>query len=255
MDILECESVTVELSSRAILKNISFTVKSGEICIFFGGNGAGKTTLLRVLSGLIKPRLGHISINGRDITNFSRKEFARHVCYLPQRHFATFDYDVIDFVLLGKVPHGNIFYQPTKKDRAMVMNILEEIGVAHLAYRPYTDLSSGEIQLVFLARALTQNTPFLFLDEPTSNLDFKNQKMVMDKIAELAHKDNKAVIVSVHDPNLAVAYCDCIIVIRNNFKILCKSNEGFYKNFENILRELYYPDIQLFQIGNAVFIK
>lgn len=257
MNILSCENLTVELSNKEILTDIGFEAECGKIYILLGSNGTGKTTLLRALSGLIKPVKGMVSINGKDTASFSRKEFARNICYLPQSHGAVFEYQVVDFVMMGRTAHGNIFYRPTEKDKKRALETLEETGIAHLAYRPYTNLSSGECQLVMLSRALMQDTPFLLLDEPTSNLDFKNQRKVMKRITELAHKNEKAILISIHDPNAAIEYGDCIIALDNKqiIKKIDKTNLGFYDEIEKAMQQIYEPSVKIIQTEDYAFVK
>jgi iron complex transport system ATP-binding protein len=254
---LSCSGLTVALSRQTILENVSLKAECGGVYVLLGRNGAGKTTLLRALSGLIKPVKGHITVGDKTASSLSRKEFARYVCYLPQTHTAIFEYQVVDFVILGRTAHGSIFYQPTKKDKAMALQILAETGIEHLAYRPYSRLSSGERQLVMLARALMQDTPFLLLDEPTSNLDFNHQRKIMAKVTKLAHENNKAVLVSIHDPNTAIEYCDYMIVIHNKkvVKQINKKDAGFYNDVEAVMREIYDPSIQVMQISGYAFVR
>ena len=131
------------------------------------------------------------------------------------------------------------------------------MGIEHLACRPYTNLSSGECQLVMLARALMQDTPFLLLDEPTSNLDFNNQRKVMDRVTKLAHENNKAVIISIHDPNAAIEYCDYIIAMHNKhvLKQISKKDSSFYSDIELVMKEIYDPSIRVMQIENHAFVR
>ncbi|MDL2248329.1 ABC transporter ATP-binding protein [Tyzzerella sp. OttesenSCG-928-J15] len=257
MDSLVCKNLRVELSKKVILENVSLEAKQGNIYMLLGSNGAGKTTLLRTLSGLIKQAEGVVSINGKDTRSFSRKEFARNICYLPQNHTAVFEYQVIDFVMLGRTAHGNIFYQPNTKDKERAYEMLAEMGIEDLANRSYTHLSSGECQLVMLARALVQDTPFLLLDEPTSNLDFNNQRKVMERITKLAHKNNKAVIISIHDPNAAIEYCDYIIAMNNMgvIKQISKKDEDFFDHIEDAMKEIYDPSIKIIRMENHAFVK
>lgn len=257
MDVLSCNDLTVKLSDRVILENVSFEAQCGNVYVLLGSNGTGKTTLLRTISGLVKPAKGNISVNGKDTHDFTRKEYAKKICYLPQNHSAVFDYPVVDFVILGRTAHGNIFYQPTKADTEKAMEILAQTGIGHLAHRPYTNLSSGECQLVMLARALMQDTPFLLLDEPTSNLDFTNQKMVMEKITTLAHEQNKAIIISIHDPNAAVEYCDYILAV-NNKKIiaeLCKKHKDFNSQIEAVMKQIYDSSVKVMQIDDYIVVR
>ena len=164
---------------------------------------------------------------------------------------------MVDFVILGRTAHGNIFYQPTKNDKEKALEILAQTGIEHLAYRPYSHLSSGECQLVMLARALMQDTAFLLLDEPTSNLDFNNQRKVMGRVTKLAHENNKAVIISIHDPNVAIEYCDHIIAMHNKkiIKQISKNDNSFYNEIEVVMKEIYDPMIKVMQIGEYAFVR
>jgi iron complex transport system ATP-binding protein len=164
---------------------ISFSVEAGEALYLLGPNGSGKTTLFKTVLGLL-PRLdGKITVDGSDTASWSRARLARALAYVPQAHTPPFPYSVRDVVLTARTAHLGVFGQPSRRDVAIADEAIETLGLVHLAKARYTEISGGERQLVLIARAVAQQSRFLVLDEPTSNLDFGNQVKVLRKIREL----------------------------------------------------------------------
>lgn len=199
--------------SHEILKDVSFQVRKGEITMLLGPNGSGKSTLFRCLTGVWQPHKGTIRVDGESVNCMPYKERAKKISYVPQDHEPSFPYRVIDVVLMGRISHLGIFSTPSTRDLSIAITALEMLGILHLMRKPYTKVSGGERQLVFLARAIAQGASYVLLDEPTSHLDFKNQWMVLTKIRELCHKEGKGVLISLHDPNLALFFGDWVLVL------------------------------------------
>jgi iron complex transport system ATP-binding protein len=200
--VLQVESLAFGFPGRTIGRDVSFSLRAGEVMCVLGPNGGGKTTLFRTVLGLLASHGGEILLEERPIETLSRSEIARLVGYVPQGHSGYFAYTVRDFVLMGRTAHLGIFSSPSKKDFDVADRALASLGMAHLAGRPITEVSGGERQLALVARALAQEPRLLVLDEPTANLDFGNQVRVLERIAALA-QTGISILFSSHDPDHA----------------------------------------------------
>jgi len=202
-------------SERPVIEGLCLEADRGEMTTILGPNGSGKTTLFRCIAGLWRQRKGEILFEGRDISNLSHGERARMLALVPQEHEPPFPYSVLDAVLMGRAPHVGMFSTPSKEDFLKAEEALETVGIAHLGERPYTRISGGERQLVLIARALSQESPVLLLDEPTAHLDFRNQVVVLKKVRKIAGEKRLAVLMTLHDPNLAMLFSDRVVMIRD----------------------------------------
>ena len=198
--------------SDEILQQISFDLDGGHCLALLGNNGAGKSTLLKCLNLIHTPARGIIQVNGREIRSMGRKEIAQTLAYVEQQSESS-QMTVYDSVLLGRKPY--IRLEPTQADYAIVEKALARMELKDFALRFTDELSGGELQKVVLARALAQEPEILLLDEPTSSLDLHNQHEVMRIVSHLAEEDHLAVVVVIHDLNLALRYCDRFLLIRD----------------------------------------
>ena len=222
---LKIENLSVNYGARRILHDISLNVQSGEVLALIGPNGAGKTTLVRAVSGVI-PYTGHIRTNGDDFTSLSTIQRARYVATVPQAVSLPPAFTVWETVLLGRTPYLNFLGQPSQKDEEIARQSLGRVSALPFADRRVGELSGGEQQRVLFARALCQSTPILLLDEPTAHLDLQYQVNLLELVHELAHKDNLAVLIALHDLNLAAHYADRIaLMVAGNIKAMGKPKE------------------------------
>lgn len=198
---------------RRIGRDIGLDLKAGEVLALLGPNGGGKTTLLKTLLGLLPPHGGTLTLDGRPLAALSVNQRARALGYVPQAHAGTFAFTVFSVVLMGRTAHGGLFAAPSGHDREVAQAMLERLGIAKLAQRPYTQISGGERQLVLIARALAQEPAYVILDEPTASLDFGNQGKVMSQIRQLA-AEGLGVLFTTHDPNQALAHADRVMLLR-----------------------------------------
>lgn len=199
-----------------VLKNVSFDVRKSQLCAMFGPNGTGKSTLFKCITKLLDIRKkGEILIANKNIVKMHLNEVAKIVTYVAQEHKPSFPFMVKEVVLMGKTPHLGGFFGPSSKDMEAAVKVMEMAGISHLSDRLYTNLSGGQRQLVLIARAFAQDTDVLLLDEPTSNLDFKNQIVMWNTI-----KNNtaygKTTLICTHDPNHIFWFCDKVIVLGKN---------------------------------------
>ncbi len=211
--ILTVAGVKFRYNSHPVLEDISFSLPRGKVLALLGVNGAGKSTLLKCMNRILKPESGIIRIGDKDISSFTRNEIATHFGYVPQRHSEQ-PMTVFDLILLGRKPY--IKWAPTEKDLRIVENIINVMGLGHLATRQASQLSGGEVQKIVLARALAQETKILLLDEPTSNLDIKNQLQVMALMKKAVTSQGLTAVVSVHDINLAFRFADFFLMLKDH---------------------------------------
>ncbi|MFZ7130894.1 MAG: ABC transporter ATP-binding protein [Eubacteriales bacterium] len=199
-------------SDKKILDNIQFDVLKGECIAVLGNNGAGKSTMLKCLNKIISPQKGIVTVNEIDLLQLSRLEIAKNAAYVAQKNEIN-GITVYDAILLGRKPHIKI--APVKKDYDIVENIVKGLNLQELALRHIDQLSGGELQKVMIARALAQEPKALLLDEPTSYLDLKNQLEVLKLIQEITKKKEIAVVIVIHDLNLALRYCDRFMFLKD----------------------------------------
>ena len=204
---IDVDGVSVGVGGIEVLDSVSTTVGEGRFVGLVGPNGAGKTTLLRVLNGVIDADSGTVRIAGRRLEGLGSRAASRLVATVPQSTASTFSFDVRRIVGMGRTPHVGRFEGRTGADEQAVEHAMERAAVADLADRPVTDVSGGERQRVFLARALAQETPVLLLDEPTSDLDVNHQVRTLDIVSDLVD-EGRTVVAAIHDLDLAARYCD-----------------------------------------------
>lgn len=205
--------LSVQLNGQPILHQVSLKAQPGEVTVLLGPNGSGKTTLLLSLSAQITPQEGHIVLADQPLDELKIRDLARLLAIVPQEHHPVFPYTVREVMLLGRLSRVGFWSQPGARDRAVVTEIIDLLGINHLADKPYTRISGGERQLALLGRCLAQEPQVLLLDEPTNHLDFRNQVMILQLIRELAHQQGLTVLLTLHDPNLALVFADHVILL------------------------------------------
>jgi iron complex transport system ATP-binding protein len=242
---LKARGLSIGYRDRLVGEHLAVALREGEVLALLGPNGGGKTTLLKTLLGLIAARAGEVLLNDRPLGELSQRERARMMAYVPQVHVGTFAFTAQAVVLMGRSAHGSLFSAPSARDHAVAAHALERFGIAHLAQRPYTEISGGERQLVLLARALAQEPRFVVLDEPTASLDFGNQGKVMHEIRALA-ASGLGVLFTTHDPNHALRAADRAYLLRDGAcladgpvnAVLTRDNlEALYRAPVQVLRE------------------
>lgn len=240
---LEVKGVSCGYDSKVLVKDVSFTLAPGELLCLLGPNGVGKTTLFRTMLGSLKPLSGKMLLHGKDITRLDRRHFARLVGYVPQAHVPPFPFRVIDVVTMGRTAHFCLFASPSTTDVAIAEESLKTLNISHLRNNVYTEISGGERQLVLVARALAQQSEILILDEPTSNLDFGNQVVVLEHIRTAARMRRVSVILTTHSPNHALAYATKVAILGRDGSFRVGVPEEVIS--EEYLRKTYRVDAEL----------
>jgi iron complex transport system ATP-binding protein len=198
-----------------VLKNISLDFPKSGFTSIVGPNGSGKSTLLKLISGVLKSRQGSIQINGIDNMAIHKKEAAKIMSVVPQNTALEFDYKVMDVVLMGRYPYISRLRGETPKDREIAIENMKYTNTYHFRERSFNQLSGGERQRVILAQALTQQPKILLLDEPISHLDLQHQIEIMSLIKKLSIDQQLTVIAVLHDLNIAAAYSDYIVMMKD----------------------------------------
>jgi iron complex transport system ATP-binding protein len=238
--ILQIEALTVRYGARAVLNDIALTVAPGEVLALIGPNGAGKTTLFRTISGVIRPASGAIRVAEEEITRLSVNQRARFMAVVPQARRLPADFTVWQTVLLGRTPHLGWLGKSTPGDQQRARWALERTNLLDLAGRRIDELSGGEQQLVLLARALAQETPILLLDEPTAHLDLKHQSHLLRLVQELAHEQQLAILMAIHDLNLVALYADRVALLSSG-RLLAMGTAGEVLTPEALARVYQVP--------------
>lgn len=208
---LKVKGIEFSYNHHPILDGVSFGLEPGQILGVLGVNGAGKSTLLKCINHILKPGAGSIFLNEDNVQEMRGSEIARHFGYVPQKYTEE-SLTVFDAVLLGRKPY--IQWSASTGDLAIVEDVLKRLHLEHLAFRPASSLSGGEYQKVIIARALVQEPGILLLDEPTSNLDLKNQLQVMNIITKAVRDYRISAVVSLHDINLAMRFVDHFLMLK-----------------------------------------
>lgn len=210
---LMIKEMSVSYGPRRVLHNVSLYVHPGEVLSLIGPNGAGKSTLIRATSGVIPLQGGTVDVNGNDYLSFSTMKRARYLAVVPQAVSLPPAFTVWETVLLGRTPYLNFLGQVSKRDEEIARSALQKVDALNLTERRVGELSGGEQQRVLLARALAQSTPVLLLDEPTVHLDLQYQVSLMEIILTLVHTENLAVLIALHDLNLAARYSNRVVLL------------------------------------------
>lgn len=210
MEIL-AKAVRMAFGSKEILKDMDFTLRDKEFVGIIGPNGSGKSTFLKCVYRVQKPTGGEILFDGKRLDELSYRESAFKLAVVAQHNTYSFDFSVLEVVLMGRSPHKKMLERDNQEDYQIARRALDVVGLAAFEKRSFATLSGGEQQRVILARALTQQTECLVLDEPTNHLDIKYQLQIMDIVKSLG----LTVVAAVHDLNIATMYCDRLVALKD----------------------------------------
>ena len=245
MAVLKIDRLSCGYGGKPVVKDVSFELGEGEILSLAGPNGCGKTTLLKAVCGLIPVMSGGAYLDGKDVSQISVKERAKHIAILSQTGAGGdyFDYTVMDTVLMGRyaLQKGGIFAETASEDIAAAERYIAEVGLEGLEKRLITELSGGQIQRVFLARAFAQEPDIILLDEPANHLDFKRQTELV-KLLKKWVEGGRSVIGVFHDINLAASVSDRIMLMNKGEAVICGSTAEVLKSEK--LNEVFETDVR-----------
>lgn len=205
------ENMSFGYDEKLILEDINLEINEPGLLCILGPNGVGKTTIVKNMNKLLKPKSGHVFVNGTDVSTMSHLDVARVMAFVPNSSNSVFSMTVGEFILMGRHPRAG--YTTSDRDIAVVDSAIEILGLQEFAERDVRQLSAGQTQRVLIARGLVQEPEILILDEPTSNLDVKYQMDVM-KFLKAYARDRKIVVIMVcHDLNITAAYADRVLLL------------------------------------------
>lgn len=217
-------------NGRKVLSGVNFTFEEPGVLSVLGANGAGKTTLMKCMLGLQPWTEGCSCLDGQDIRQMRQKTFWQQVGYVPQARLPSFVYTVREMVVMGRSAHLGELSQPRQKDWDIVEQCLKRVGISHLAGKLCNQISGGEYQLVLIARALATQPQLMVLDEPESNLDFRNQQIVLQVLEQLCREEGISVILNTHYPEHAID-------ISKKALLLLPDGSTLYGDANEIIRE------------------
>lgn len=232
------------------LKDINLTVNHGEFVTILGPNGSGKSTLLNLILGDIKSSKGEILFEDKLYSDYSRKEIAKKVSFVPQRYFSVYPFSIYEIVAMGRTPYLNMLGFENDEDIQKINNALELVGITHLKNFSINSVSGGEAQRAFIARALVQEPELILLDEPNAHLDLEHQISIFD-LLKLLNSEKKLTILTVsHDLNLSGCYSNRMILMKDG-KIFLDAEKTAALTEENI-SAVFNVNAKVFHYGKNI---
>lgn len=210
--ILNIDGIEFSYKSRDVLNEISFAVSPNEVLTILGPNGVGKTTLLKCINRIHHPKSGSIMIESENIMKMDLMDVAKRVGYVPQ-YCEKGRLTAYDAILLGRRPH--ITWNTSDRDLKIVDSVIKRLQMDELSMRYIDEMSGGELQKVSIARAIVQEPRLLLLDEPTSNLDLKNQQEILRTIRDVVRIHNVSAVMTMHDINTAIRFSDKFLMLKD----------------------------------------
>ena len=229
---------------KPVFEGLSFEAHAGTMTAILGNNGAGKSTLLNLLASITTPSTGEVYVSGKSLRSMNKRETAQHIAYVTQQQRIP-HLSVYDEVLLGRKPH--VSWNISEHDRAVVAAALKQLELEPFVDRYCDELSGGERQKVYIARAIAQQTETLLLDEPTSALDPKNQMEVLQVVRDITTRASLATVMVIHDVNLALRFCDRFVLMRNGTIV---AQGGIKAVTDEALSETYDMPMRIAEINN-----
>ena len=206
------DHIQVCFGDRRILDDISAEIAGGRITAVMGPNGCGKTTLLRCIGGLLQPSSGRVLVDGKPVHDYSARALAQKEAFVRQQSQTDLDFSAFEIVLMGRNPYQRRLQNESQADWDIVEQCMRQTNTWHLRLAKPGQMSGGELQRVMIARALTQQTPVLLMDEPVSNIDIAHQFEIMHLLREAREK---TIVIVIHDLNLALQFCDDLLLFHS----------------------------------------
>lgn len=239
MSSFDVKGLCAAYGSRPVLSGLSFSLEEGRIMGVLGANGCGKTTLIRSICGILRHG-GECRLDGVKLEGLGARRLSRLCSYIPQRSGIAIDISALDVVLMGFNPQLGLLERPTQAMKRQALDALERVGIGSLADMNYMHLSEGQKQLCILARTLVTNGRLLLLDEPESALDFHFRYRMLGILRDWVRQDRRFALVALHDPMLALNYCDELLLLKEGRSIgVIRPGSDSFERMENLLCEIY----------------
>ena len=216
MTVFRTENLSIGYKDKMLFSNLNFEIKTGILTSLLGSNGIGKSTLLKTISGLLDKKSGAVFIDDKNIDAFSIAEFAKMVSVVLTHENVNKDLTVYELVKLGRQPYTNWLDKLTEADENLINATLEDCEIISLKDRKLSQLSDGQLQRTFIARAVVQDTPFIFLDEPSTHLDLYHKVKLFKLLKKLCVVNHKCILFSTHDLDLALQLSDEIMLLKDD---------------------------------------
>ncbi|WP_370773556.1 ABC transporter ATP-binding protein [Clostridium sp.] len=243
---LEIKEVRCGYDNKEIVKGVSFNVERGNNLCIVGPNGCGKSTLLKSIANLLEYK-GNIKLDSKEISKLNRKDLAKSVALMTQASNIYFPYTVYETVALGRYAHlKGVFSRINKEDDEIILKSITNVGLIDIKDKLISELSGGQLQRVYLARAFAQDPDVILLDEPTNHLDLKCQIEILDYLNKWTKENNKIVVAVLHDLNLVQTFGEKVVMM-NNGKIISSGTPKEVLSGEK-LKEVYEVDVKGFMI-------
>ncbi len=243
MALLEVKDLSAGYENGYVVENISFSLKDGEFLSILGRNGSGKSTLIKALQGLLKNVSGQITVDDEDIFSLRARHLAKKIAYVPQIFSFSFEFSVMETILMGRYIHQGRLGSISPSDSRIVEEVMSLAQIDHLKDKKIAHLSGGERQRVFIARALAQDTPFLFLDEPSSHLDISYQVEIYQILKRLQEEKGKTILSTEHNINLVIPYSQRLMFLKEG-KVRALGEPEKLITKENI-KEVFEADVEI----------
>lgn len=243
MAILEVNNLRAGYGNGAVIEDICFSLEKGEFVCILGPNGSGKSTLIKALQGLLKDVSGEVKVAGADLFRLKRREVAQKIAFVPQVFDFTFEFSVMEIVSMGRYAHQGRLAGLSSSDKRIIEDVLDMVEVSHLKDKKIAHLSGGERQRVFIARALAQDAPILFLDEPSSHLDINYGAEIFQILERLQIEQEKTILSTEHNINLVIPYSQKIIFLKDG-KIQSQGPPAALITRENI-KQVFQADVDI----------
>lgn len=244
---LKIKEVSCGYENKKIVNDVTFIVERGSNLCIVGPNGCGKSTLLKSIANILEYK-GSITIDSREVNKLNRKDLAKNVALMTQASNIYFPYTVYETVSLGRYAHlKGVFSKLNKKDEEIVLNSIKNVGLLDIKDKLISELSGGQLQRVYLARAFAQDPDVILLDEPTNHLDLKCQIEILEYLNKWAKENNKIVVAVLHDLNLVQSFGEKVVMMDNG-RIIKSGTPNEVLNGDE-LKKVYGIDVKSFMLN------
>ncbi len=243
MAILDVKELKAGYGNGAVIEGISFSLEKGDLVSILGPNGSGKSTLVKALQRLLGDIAGAVTVNGADLFRMKRREIARQIAFVPQIFDVTFEFSVREVIAMGRYAHQSRLASLSSADNRLVGDAMDLLEVSHLRDKKIAHLSGGERQRALIGRALAQDAPLLFLDEPSSHLDINYGVEIFQILEKLRKEQGKTILSTEHNVNLVIPYSQKIIFLKAG-KIQSQGPPELLITKENI-KHVFQTDVDI----------